>query len=101
MRAVRGATTGRRCRSGRAPLALIASRGTHALSVAAVARRVGLVPSAIYRHFRSKDEVLDAAIAHVGDLLLGNVAAVGAAPGVSIEGLPWVLGGTPALIAET
>src|SRR4030066_1931766 len=88
MRAVRVETTVRRDQIARAALALIASRGTHALSVAAVARRVGLVPSAIYRHFRSKDEVLDAAIAHVGDLLLGNAAGARAATGAPIEGLP-------------
>jgi len=28
------------------------------LSLAAVARRVGLVPSGIYRHFKNKDEIL-------------------------------------------
>ncbi len=37
-----------------AALSLIASRGIKGLSVAAVARRVGLVPSGIYRHFKGK-----------------------------------------------
>ncbi|OGF12275.1 MAG: hypothetical protein A2W00_05715 [Candidatus Eisenbacteria bacterium RBG_16_71_46] len=100
MRAVRVETTVRRDQIARAALALIASRGTHALSVAAVARRVGLVPSAIYRHFRSKDEVLDAAIAHVGDLLLGNVAAARAATGVPIERLHVLLGRHLSMIRE-
>lgn len=39
-------------------LALVAWHGMRALTVAAVARRAGLVPSAIYRHFRSKDDLL-------------------------------------------
>jgi AcrR family transcriptional regulator len=56
-----------------AALALIAAKGVRGLSVAAVARRVGLVPSAIYRHFASKDEVLDATIEHLGHRLLGNL----------------------------
>lgn len=32
------------------------------LSIAAVARRVGLVPSGIYRHFSGKDEMLEAVL---------------------------------------
>lgn len=45
-----------------AALALVANNGVRRLSVAAVARRVGLVPSGIYRHFKSKDEILDAVL---------------------------------------
>lgn len=59
-----------------AALGLIASHGLRGLSVAGVARRVGLVPSAIYRHFKGKDEVLDAAIGHIQGRLLDNVRAV-------------------------
>ncbi|HKV78797.1 MAG TPA: TetR/AcrR family transcriptional regulator [Candidatus Sulfotelmatobacter sp.] len=40
-----------------------------------VARRVGLVPSAIYRHFKSKDEVLEATISHIRWRLMENVRA--------------------------
>jgi AcrR family transcriptional regulator len=42
-----------------AALGLVAAKGVAELSIAGVARRVGLVPSAIYRHFKSKDEVLE------------------------------------------
>lgn len=42
-----------------AALQLIARRGMHGLSIAGIARQVGLVPSAIYRHFDGKDHVLD------------------------------------------
>lgn len=45
-----------------AALGLIAAHGVRRLSMAALARRVGLVPSALYRHFHSKQEILDAAI---------------------------------------
>ena len=41
---------------------LVASEGVKRLSIAAVARRVGLVPSGIYRHFKSKDAMLDAVL---------------------------------------
>lgn len=59
----------------RAALSLIGQRGLRALSVGAVARRVGVVPSAMYRHYRSKDELLSAALEHIGERLEGNVRA--------------------------
>ena len=59
-----------------AALGLAASRGLKGLSVAAVAREVGLVPSAIYRHYRGKGEVLDAVLELIRDRLRANVAAV-------------------------
>lgn len=66
----------RREQIAQAALALVASRGLKGLSVAAVAGEVGLVPSAIYRHFRSKSEVLDAVLDLIGGRLLSNVEAV-------------------------
>ncbi len=59
-----------------AALHLIATQGLKRLSVASVAGRIGLVPSAIYRHFENKDQVLDAAIDHIGEMLLTNVRIV-------------------------
>jgi len=53
--------------------------GTHgikALNMAHIARRVGLVPSALYRHFSSKDALLDALVGSVHNKLLENVYAV-------------------------
>jgi TetR/AcrR family transcriptional regulator, fatty acid metabolism regulator protein len=52
----------RREQIAQAVLGLIATQGAKGLSVAAVARRVGLVPSALYRHFENKDQMLNAAI---------------------------------------
>lgn len=60
----------------RAALDIVARHGIKGLSVAAVAREVGIVPSAIYRHFRSKDDVIDAVLALVRGRLEGNVKAV-------------------------
>jgi AcrR family transcriptional regulator len=59
-----------------AALALIAQQGLRRTSIASVARRVGLVPSAIYRHYRGKNEMLDAVLELVRDRLLDNVRAV-------------------------
>jgi AcrR family transcriptional regulator len=55
-----------------AALGLIASQGVRRLSMAAVARRVGLVPSGIYRHFRSKDHLLAAVL----DLVEKRLSAI-------------------------
>lgn len=59
-----------------AALAVVAQHGLRRLNVARVARRVGLVPSAIYRHFKSKDDVIDTVLRMVRTRLLENVQAV-------------------------
>ena len=59
-----------------AALSLIASQGLAGLSVARVARRVGLVPSALYRHYSGKDALLNAVIALIRKRLHGEVSAV-------------------------
>ena len=56
-----------------AALSLITTQGLKGLSVARVARRVGLVPSAVYRHFESKDELLDAVLELIRERLDANV----------------------------
>jgi AcrR family transcriptional regulator len=65
----------RREQIAEAAMGLIADRGLRKLSVAAVARRVGLVPSGIYRHFKSKDEIIDAVLDRIEQRLLENVQA--------------------------
>ena len=74
-----------------AALSLVARHGMKGLSVAGVARQVGLVPSAIYRHFKSKSQILDAVLDLLRDKLLGNVkSARGRAPD-PLERLRWLL----------
>jgi len=65
----------RREQIAQAALHVIAAGGLRGLSLAAVARRVGLVPSAIYRHFRSKEELLDATLDLVHRNLQANLRA--------------------------
>ena len=65
----------RREQIAEAALQLVAAEGVKRLSIAAVARRVGLVPSGIYRHFPSKDAMLDAVLDLLGAKLQANVAA--------------------------
>jgi AcrR family transcriptional regulator len=59
-----------------AALDIIGEQGVAELSVAAVAQRIGLVPSALYRHYRRKDQILDAVLELIGSRLMVNVAAV-------------------------
>lgn len=65
----------RREQIAEAALGLVAASGVRRLSIAAVARRVGLVPSGIYRHFKSKDEMLDAVLELLETRVLGIIQA--------------------------
>lgn len=55
---------------------LIARNGLKRLNLSALAREVGLVPSAIYRHFEGREAVVDSVLDLVRDRLLANVRAV-------------------------
>jgi AcrR family transcriptional regulator len=56
-----------------AAMNLIASRGLKGLSMAALANRIGLVPSAIYRHFKSKNDIVDMILGVIRERLLTNI----------------------------
>ncbi len=62
MRAVKQKTEKRKAQIGEATMEAIAEKGLSDLSVADVARRVGIVPSGIYRHYPGKDALIDAAL---------------------------------------
>jgi AcrR family transcriptional regulator len=66
----------RRDQIAQSALTLMAQRGLHRLSVAGVARQVGVVPSDIYRHFSGKDQVMAAALELIGQRLRANLDAV-------------------------
>jgi len=70
-----------------AALAVMAEQGRGSLSVAAVARRAGLAPSAIYRHFPGKQALLDAVVERMRERMLGAVAAARAAEPDAIAAL--------------
>jgi AcrR family transcriptional regulator len=70
-----------------AALALVTERGVRALSMAAIARRVGFAPSAIYRHFPGKDALLDAVLERVRERLHGAIAASRAETDDPVEAL--------------
>jgi AcrR family transcriptional regulator len=91
MRAAKIRTEIRQDQIAQAALRLIARHGFHHLNVAAVAKEVGVVTSAIYRHYQSKDQVLDAVLCLVSQRLLGNVGAARRETSNSLDRLHSVL----------
>lgn len=100
MRAPKLRTQVRREQIAAAALGVITAGGMRALSIAAVAREVGLAPSAIYRHYRGREAVIDAALTLIRDQMLGNVAAVRAETADPVERLRRLLARDVQLIAE-
>ena len=74
MRAAKTATGIRREQIAEAALALIGARHGAQPSIAGIAKRVGVVPSAVYRHYRGKDAILGAALELVERRLQENAA---------------------------
>jgi AcrR family transcriptional regulator len=74
-----------------AALAVVARYGLRRLNIAQVARLVGVVPSALYRHFASKDAIVDTVMGLVRERLLENVRAVGDAVSDPFEQLRLLL----------
>jgi len=62
MRASKAKTEIRQGQIAQAALKLLAVRGWRRVSLAAIAKTVGIVPSDVYRHFTGKDQVLDAVL---------------------------------------
>jgi AcrR family transcriptional regulator len=56
-----------------AAMHLIGSQGLKGLSMAALANRIGLVPSAIYRHFKSKNDIVDMILDFIQERLSTNI----------------------------
>ena len=67
------ATEIRREQIAAAALKVISDKGPAALNIADIADQVGLVPSAIYRHFPGKKEILLAVNGLIKDRLLANI----------------------------
>lgn len=73
MRAKKARTEIRQEQIAQAAMKLLALRGWQCISLAAIAKEVGVVTSAVYRHFKSKDEVLDAVLDLVEQCFRSNV----------------------------
>ena len=87
MRARKTKTEIRQEQIAAAALELMASHGPKALNLVALARKVGLVPSAIYRHYPGKAAVLDAVLDLLAARLQENVKAVRAEAPAALDRL--------------
>lgn len=76
IRATKTNTESRREQIVQAAVDLIDREGMSGLSMAAIAGRVGIVPSALYRHYRNKEALLDGVMARVRARMMANAAAV-------------------------
>lgn len=74
MRAEKTGTEVRQEQIVRAALDVIGTEGVNALSIAGIAERVGIVPSAVYRHYKGKDDILDAVLELLRRNLMDGVA---------------------------
>ena len=83
-----------------AALAVVARYGLRRLNIAQVARLVGVVPSALYRHFASKDAIIDTVMGLVRARVLENVQAVTVAVADPLEQLRLLLTRHVQFIAE-
>ena len=76
-----------------AAMNLIEKQGLKGLSVAAIANRIGLVPSAIYRHFKSKDDILDRILDFIQGKLFANFRRASKETSEPMERLQYILKG--------
>jgi AcrR family transcriptional regulator len=58
-----------------AAMELIVKRGVKGFSMVSLADKIGLAPSAAYRHFKGKDEVLDRILDFIEQRILANTSA--------------------------
>jgi AcrR family transcriptional regulator len=63
----------------------LAATGAAALSLRAVARALGMAPSAMYRYFRSRDEILTALIVEAYDAMGGVAETAAGSAGTASE----------------
>jgi AcrR family transcriptional regulator len=78
MKRVRKSGVERRDEISRAALAIIDEQGTGALSIASVAHRVGVAPSALYRHYPDKAALVEDTIERLGAGVRANLELMAA-----------------------
>ncbi|MCG6893967.1 MAG: TetR/AcrR family transcriptional regulator [Desulfobacteraceae bacterium] len=74
-----------------AALEIVRSGGIQSLSVSAVAKKVGIVPSAIYRHFKSKSDIVGAVLELIRTRLQSHFQEVAALDTDALEKLHLLL----------
>lgn len=87
MRAIKTTTKERQDQISQAALAVVERHGLRGLHVARVAALVGVVPSALYRHYGSKADVLRTVLEAIADRLAANVTRARSAGGDALDRL--------------
>lgn len=100
MCAARLSTEIRREQIAEAAVRIIHAQGVKGLRMESIARQVGVVPSALYRHFSGKDAVLDAVLDWLGRRLQGIVTEARAADAEPLAQLKSLLGRHVRLVQE-
>lgn len=70
-----------------AALTLVANQGVKSMTIERIARIVGIVPSAIYRHFNNKSEILEAVLGMIGERMKKNAIEVNQENDDSLEAI--------------
>ncbi|MFA6716814.1 MAG: TetR/AcrR family transcriptional regulator [Victivallaceae bacterium] len=76
MRARKTDTEVRKLQITEAAMGLVSEGGIGNLNIAGIAEKIGIVPSAVYRHFKNKEEILNAVLELLRKQLLSNVEKV-------------------------
>jgi AcrR family transcriptional regulator len=83
-----------------AALTLVANQGVKSMTIERIARIVGIVPSAIYRHFNNKAEILGAVLGMIGERMKKNAIEVNKENNDSLEAIRKLLMRQVQLIME-
>ena len=70
-----------------AALTLVANQGVKSMTIERMAKLVGIVPSAIYRHFNNKSEILEAVLGMIGGRMKRNAIEVNQENNDSLEAI--------------
>jgi len=70
-----------------AALTLVANQGVKSMTIERISRIVGIVPSAIYRHFNNKSEILEAVLGMIGERMKNNAIEVNQENNDSLEAI--------------
>lgn len=83
-----------------AALGVIGRLGISGLTIHGVATAAGMSEANIYRHFRSKQEVIRAVVAFIGSQVTSRAAMLAASRGAPLEKLEQIILGHTAMIAK-
>ena len=63
----------RRAQITKATIKVIQKKGLKSLTIASIAKQIGIVPSAIYRHYKSKEQILIAVLELINQNFILNI----------------------------